>query len=114
MKIKINYQKEFDKNGYVYNQTITITNELKKQINSIVEEERKLRHFNYKHYQPDYNYAKIYLDTLDNNYNYINLTTLRFIIFVLSMFKDKALWDISDKDLSKIKNDRNTVVKVVD
>lgn len=106
--MKINYRKNFDTDGFVYNQTITINSEIRKKFNKYIynlkQKTTKKIILNTDDMKILYN-----LDFLKNNINYTTLTTLKH-------FKDFYLKEIytppkKDINFERIKL-RNTIIQL--
>ena len=101
-KIKVSYQKEWCRDGTVYTQTITIKKDFFRTLNDSIKEEINNNYKNCKLYAcGDRLRATTYLQELDTNKNkhFLRLTQLNFIIPYLQN--------------SRVKKDRNTILKVV-
>ena len=112
--MKINYRKNFDNTGTVYNQTITINKELAEKFNKYISDIKN--RINYKKTWDNEDLkiscylTMLEINTLFETLNYINLTTLNYFI----KFYLKTIYNPpkKDKDFERIKW-RNTIIKVV-
>ena len=96
--MKINYLSRWDKKGSHYNQTIKVNLKRYKALQSKILCEISLKYpLKNKYCFDDYDIN--YLKPINNNYQFLNLTTLRFICLYL---KDK-----------RIKLNRNTIIEVL-
>lgn len=95
--MKINYLKRSGANGTSYTQTIKIPLKLYEDLQDKIITERVLK-FPRKEEYIQNSHDTIYLKELNNHFDYLNLTTLRFICLFL---KDKRL-----------KPNRNTIIEV--
>lgn len=107
--MKINYLKEWGKDGTVYNQTITIEKEHIKKFNEIVKEEKetKSKKFIFTNEDMDILYG---LEELKEGKNYTNLTTLSYFIWFYKNYIHKS--SEKDKDFERILW-RNTIINVI-
>ena len=107
--IKISYQKEFGKNGVVYNQTIKISKEIKENFNKFIREIKNNINLKKQWSNEDLKIS-CYTDYLQDGKNYVSLTMLDlFMKFYL-----KRIYEPPKKDLTyeRIKN-RNTIINVL-
>lgn len=103
--MKINYIKKFGNDGTVYNQTITIEENLIKNFNKMVEV-KKRETAKKKIYTDEDLKILNYLDFLKLGNNYSNLTTLKYFI-------NYCFENIPDLQSRKRIKWRNTVIKVI-
>ena len=107
-KLIIDYKRHYDKNGYIYDQTITLTNDFVKYINKIVRQYHKSSH-EVKNITAEcvgfsrYNENCLTELKAKDRIIFLNLTQLQLLYYYLS---------INNYCVDKIKV-RNTIIKVV-
>ena len=112
--MKINYKKNYENNGTVYNQTITIDKEFAKKFNRYILD-IKYKINNKKSWSDEDLKIFCYLKMLEINtqfetLNYINLTTLDYFMkcYLTAIYEPPK----RDKNFERIKW-RNTIIKVL-
>ena len=105
--ITINYKKEFANDGTVYNQTITISNEIMKMFIKFIYEKKK--NISSKSFLYDEDLKILNVHIISNVPNYLTLTGLDlFMKFYLKYIYEPPK---KDKTYERILN-RNTILKV--
>lgn len=103
--MKIDYKRNYDENGYCYNQTITINEKMARNFNDFANNEReriaKAKNLDWLDEKEKNNH---YLQNVKNGLNFCNLTTLHFFIRFLNL---------ENQDTKRVKSDRNTILQVV-
>lgn len=107
-KLIIDYKKHYDKNGNVYNQTITLTSDFIKYINKIIKQYHKSSHEVKNITAECVGFSRYYENNLTElkakeKTIFLNLTQLQLLYYYLS---------INNYCVDKIKV-RNTIIKVV-
>lgn len=97
--MKINYKKRWCNKGYTYTQTIKVNLKTYEELQDKIINEKIMKFPRRKEYIQD-DYDINYLQELNNNMHYLNLTTLRFISLFLKN--------------DRLKTNRNTIIEVLE
>lgn len=112
--MKVDYKRNFGKNGTVYDQTITISFDIANQFNKYVDDLKNeiIKKIEIKHYwSNEDNKILDYLEKIDiNNYTFTNLTTINY--FKKWYFNNIYQAPKRDTFYERLKY-RNTIFKVI-